>query len=356
MSFNLLEVIEDGTFDQQTNLAEIDFRGNEIRKLPASFGPSTARLETWNIFEGYTTMAIFRSPYFADFTSLSSLELGHEDMELFLDTSILPSSLLRVSITNSIMTTLPDFSYTPNLLMFMSFRLEMEHIPQHHIDALVSLEYLDFSINKITSMPNLSHMPLLYTLYMDDNLLQEVPRSHISGLVNLRTLFLDGNLLHTMPNVSFLSELFDVYLSRNSITNVPRSTLLGIPNLLTLELSDNKISVLGDISVLWAHVYLQNNNLTTLPDLYNMGLETLMLEGNPLSCNQSLCWLRMWPWYKTLPTLDDVNCTTPSDMIELKAMQVHPTQLQCFNGMLIMTSVDVVSINGHAQTCIYVYI
>ena len=157
--------------------------------------------------------------------------------------------------------------------------------------------------------------------------------SHISGLVSLKVLYLHRNVLHAMPNISYLKKLEYINLSENDITDVPASTINGILNLLTLILNDNKISVLGDIPALWAHLHLQNNNLRTLPDLYNIKLETLMLRGNPLCCNQSLCWLRMWPWNKTLPTLDEAYCTTPSDFSELRAMQVHPTELQCFNGM-----------------------
>ena len=344
MSSNLLEIIEDGTFDQQTQLNDVNFRNNKIRQLPASFGPSTTTLETWHIFEGYTTMAIFQNPYFADFTRLYSLEIGFEDTELSLDPSILPSSLLWLDMHHSIMTTLPDLSSTPNLIELSSYSLGIEHIPQQHINALINLKHMYLHDNKITSMPNLSHMSMLSELVMYDNLVQEVPRSHILGLVSLESMYLYGNLLHTMPNISYLTKLTHVDFSENAITDVPASTLYGITNRLTLKLTKNKIAVIGDISALWAHVYLENNNLTTLPDLYNMRLETLMLEGNPLSCNQSLCWMRMWPWYKTLPTLDDAYCSTPSVMSDLKAVRVHPTQLQCFNGMSIMkSSANVVS-------------
>ena len=336
LSYNELEVIGDGTFNQQTRLRNLNLRHNRIRQLPTSFGPSTRRLEVWDIYAGFTTTAIFKRPYFVNFISLSNLELGSPGEELFLDTSILPSSMLYFDMHYGIMTTLPDFSNTPNLINFYAYKLDLEHIPQQHIDALISVQSVHLGDNKLALMPNFSHMPLMRILYLYGNQLQDIPRSHISGLVSLEQLILNRNYLHTMPNVSLLSKLTELILSENDITEVPVSTLYGISNLLTLKLNKNKISVLGDISALWAHVYIEDNNMTTLPDLYDMRLETLMLEGNPLSCNQSLCWLRMWPWNKTLPTLDDAYCTTPSDMSELKAVRVHPTQLQCFNGTAII--------------------
>ena len=336
LAYNELEVIGEGTFNQQTRLRGLSLRYNRIRQLPTSFGPSTSRLEVLDIFAGFTTSTIFQRPYFIDFISLYSLELGSPGDELFLDTSLLPSSMLFLHMHNSMMTTLPNFSYTPNLINFYAYHFGLEHIPQQHIDALIKVKFIHLSDNKLALMPNFSHMPLMRKLYLNDNRLHNIPRSHISGLASLEKLLLNKNYLHSMPNVSLLSKLTELNLSDNDITKVPASTLYDIPNLLKLKLTKNKISMLGDISFLWAHVYLQNNNLVTLPDLYNMRLETLMLEGNPLSCNQSLCWLRMWPWNKTLPTLDDAYCTTPSDISELKAVGVHPTQLQCFNGMVIM--------------------
>ena len=333
VTYNRLEVIEDGTFDQQAELQNLDLSHNNIRQLPSYFGPSVTKLMKWYMYDGYETSTIFKPPYFASFTRLTSLKLGGVPMETFRDPSILPGFLSHFYLSRIIITSVPNFSFTPKLQSLSLYSCGIQHIPQQHINALIKLKYFYLDFNQLTSMPNLSHMSSLAILGLDNNLLQEVPRNYISGLVSLKWLFLSRNVLHIMPNISYLSKLIHVDLSRNDITEVPASTLVGIPNLLKLKLNTNKISVLGDISALWAHVYLENNNLVTLPDLYNMRLETLMLEGNPLSCNQSLCWLRMWPWKKILPTLDDAYCTTPPDMSELKAVRVHPTKLQCFKGM-----------------------
>ena len=333
VSHNGLEVIRDGTFDQQIQLRYLYLSHNNIRQLPSYFGPSVTGLVTWDIYGGYETTAIFTHSYFDSFTRLQILYLGGLYVETFQDPSMLPGSLEIFYLSHSILTTLPDLSNTSNLHTLSFSNCEIEQIPQQHIDALINMKDLRFESNKITSMPNVSHMPLLVLLSLNDNRLQGVPRSHISGLVSLKWLYLRNNVLHIMPNISYLTNIEYINLSENDITGVPASTMKGIPNLLTLKLNDNKISVLGDISPLWAHVYLANNNLSTLPDLYNMRLETLTLEGNPLSCDQSLCWLRMWPWNKTLPALDDAYCSTPSNTSVSRAMGVHPTYLHCFNGM-----------------------
>ena len=335
LSNNGLEVIEDGTFDKQIGLTSIGLEDNNIRQLPSDFGPSTTELLHWDMDKGYVTTAIFKAPYFASFTSLNRLVLGGLEEEMFQDASLLPRTLETFDLFFTILTTVPDLSNAPNLKEMQLAFCSIEHIPQQHIDMLIHLESLSLNNNELSSMPNVSHMPLLFKLYLDDNLLQEIPRSHISGLVSLELFYVNKNSLHAMPNISYLSKLTDVEFSENDITEIPASTLYGIPKLLTLKLTKNKISVLGDISTLWAHVYLKNNLLTTLPDLYDMRLETLMLEGNPLTCNQSLCWLRMWPWNKTLPTLDNTYCSNPSDMSQLKVVRVHPIKLKCFNGMAI---------------------
>ena len=334
VSHNRLEEIRDGTFDHQTQLVVLTLSYNKIRQLPASFGPSTAKLLTWKMYAGYTRITIFQFSYFAAFTHLDHLELGGHSA-MFKNLSILPSSLRTWFAPDCMLLTLPDLSYIWNAL-FLSFRNSaIEQIPQQHINTNTMVIALYLAKNKLTSIRSFSHMSVLRTIGLEENLLQEIPRDHISGLVSLKTFKLKINLLVTMPNVSCLAQLELLDVSENDITVIPESTLLGIPKLLTLKLNDNKISVLGDISSLWAEVRLENNNLTTLPDLYNMRLEELTLVGNPLSCNQSLCWLKMWPWNKTLPTLDDALCSTPSQLSELKAMRVHPTQMQCFDGMVL---------------------
>ena len=336
---NKIKVIQDGTFNQQTQLVQLYLAHNPIRQLPTSFGPSTGKLQIWEMYAGFTTISIFQFPYFSAFTRLFRLELGGNS-EMFGDLSILPSSLYWFRGSDGTLPTMPDLSYIQNVAQLFYYNSAMEQIPQQHINANTKVTAFHLAKNKLTLIPSFSHMSLLTTLWLEENLLQEIPRDHISGLVSLETFKLKINLLLTMPNVSYLTQLELLDVSHNNIVVVPGSTLLGIPKLLNLILNDNKISMLGDISTLWAHVFLGNNNLTTPPDLYNMRLEELTLEGNPLSCDQSLCWLRMWPWSKTLPTLDDALCTTPSALNQLKAMRVHPTQLQCFDGMLLMRQID----------------
>ena len=331
---NIIEVIQDGTFDHQTQLVQLNLSYNKIRQLPASFGPSTTKLLELEMYASYTTITIFRFPYFAAFTRLFHLALGGHS-EKFEDLSILPSSLYSLNVLICILPTLPDLSYIPNIRFLNIVYAAIEKIPQQHTKTNTKLVWLQLIGNKLTSTASFSHMSLLKTILLGENLLEEIPRDHISGLVSLETFELKLNLLVTMPNVSYLAQLQMLDVSYNDIIVVPQSTLLGIPKLLTLKLNDNKISVLGDISILWAVVRLENNNLTTLPDLYNMRLEELTLKGNPLSCEQSLCWLRMWPWYTTPPILDDALCSTPSDLSEPKMKRIHPTQLQCFDGMVL---------------------
>ena len=96
VSENELEVIEDGTFDRQIELETLNLRYNLIRQLPSYFGPSVTKLLDGYMFGGYETTSIFNAPYFANFTRLYCLELGGMQKEIFQNTSILPTSLLRL--------------------------------------------------------------------------------------------------------------------------------------------------------------------------------------------------------------------------------------------------------------------
>ena len=141
--------------------------------------------------------------------------------------------------------------------------------------------------------------------------------------------------LGLMPNISYLPALKRVVLNKNYIFYVPADTLNGLQCLKILDLSTNRIAYVDDISHLsLSYLDLADNNLRVLPDLYDQNMKTLYLHDSPIVCNQSLCWLRMWPWYQTPPVVDNVVCAEPPELIELEIMRVHPNVLHYYDGML----------------------
>ena len=281
-------LIQEGTFDRQVKLQIISFSHNSIRQLPITFGPSVNTIIEINLWAAYVSGYVFNYPYFSAFHKLLILNIGKRNADNF------------------------DFkNIPPSVMSFKAYRSEL------------------------STFPNFSHLQNLENLYLGFNRITTIPRDYIDGLKQLSVLKVNGNRITLMPNISYLSVVKRVVLNQNYISYLPAGTLNGLQHLKILELSANKISYVDDISHLsLSFIDLSSNNLRLLPDLYGQKLKTLYLHDNPIVCNQSLCWLRMWPWYQTPPEVDNVVCAEPQELTGLEIMKVHPNVLECYNGML----------------------
>ena len=280
-------LIQQGTFDRQVKLQILSFSNNSIRQLPITFGPSVHTIIEINLWAAYVSGYVFNYPYFSAFQKLLILNIGKRNADNF-DSKNIP----------------------PSVMSFKAYRSEL------------------------STFPNFSHLQNLENLYLG---ITTIPRDNIDGLKQLSVLKINRNRIKLMPNISYLSVLKLVVLNQNYISYVPAGTLNGLQHLKILELSANKIAYVDDISHLsLSFIDLRSNNLRLLPDLYGQKLKRLYLHDNPIVCNQSLCWLRMWSWFQTPPKVDNVVCTHPLQLAGLEIMNVHPNILECYNGMLIV--------------------
>ena len=176
----------------------------------------------------------------------------------------------------------------------------------------------------ITSMPYLSHLKNLATVQVHYSSLTEIPRNTIDGLTKIPAFYFLRSRINIMPNISYLTSLKMIYLSFNRIRYIPKGTLHGLPNLQTLALNYNMISHINGLQQLVvSRLQLDGNQLVTLPDLFPLPVWILYLGDNPFLCNQSLCWLRMWPWYKRLPSIRNPVCAEPLHLKGINVMNVE---------------------------------
>ena len=324
--------IEDGTFDNQDKLITLLLDRCAIMQLPQSFGPSTTTLQHFQIYRGYKSSSIFKYPYFAAFISLYRLDLGAgKDLEPF-NSSILPSNIIRFRMDYSRLLTFPYFKHQTKLIGLTVIGNSISMIPQEHISTLSVLLEFRAQQNDIQGIPDFSHMKLLRLLELNDNAITSFPHGHISGLVSLETLKAGDNLVQNMPNISYLPKLESADFSNNLIRYVPASCLYGLPMIQSLHLNGNRITHMDDNSMATGDLYLHDNQLESPPDLYDMKFTSLTLRGNPLVCNQLLCWLRMWSFNKTLPQLDMIYCASPLALNGSLVTDAHPTALGCYKG------------------------
>ena len=100
----------------------------------------------------------------------------------------------------------------------------------------------------------------------------------------------------------------------------------------SLYLNGNRITCMDDNYMATGSFYLHGNQLTSPPDLYSMKLVSFALRGNPLVCDRVVCWIRMWPFNKILPSLDEFYCISPSTLNGSLVLDVHPLMLGCYEG------------------------
>ena len=348
--------ILDGTFDNQENLAHLGLAYCNIIQLPLPFGPSTTKLQLFHIFGGVNSSVILRDPYFTAFKSLTRLLIGGNNLEPF-NASIMSLSLEEFRADYSKLYTFPDFRHHTKLSRITVQHNIISTIPQTHIDTLSSLTQFEASENNLLVFPSFSHMKQLYLLEVYDNNISSITCEHIEGLESLQNFRASQNLIEIMPNISYLPKLELADFSNNLIRYVPGSCLYGLPMINTLYLNNNRITQMDDNSWATGSLSLHNNMFTTPPDLYEMTSASLTLRGNPLVCNQVLCWLRMWPFNKGLPTLDDFYCSSPTAFRGMLVMKTHPTDLRCYTGKSMTYHLKVQSgINEYIYEHLYIYI
>ena len=178
----------------------------------------------------------------------------------------------------------------------------------------------------------------LKALRLDQNKLEKIPISFGSAESSLAKLHLE----HALQEEAYMNFNLTVlrnlnYLDMKKNTNSPSHIFSTLPwDIKILYMSECNLDYIppGNLENFkhLALVYLENNHLQTVPDLYDLPLTSINLGGNPLQCNKSLCWLRMWDLTKPRPLPHLGMCATPGHLAGRQLQAVDPAVLRCFEG------------------------
>ena len=166
-----------------------------------------------------------------------------------------------------------------------------------------------------------------------------------SRLKTFRPDLLPQNLLHMqlayvrlpfLPALALYAPLLqDVHMKHCQMQSMPFENVIGVNEVKALYLPLNKLTKLPAISFMdkLNILKLQNNRLSSTPDLYDMPFTRPTLASNPMVCDKALCWIRMWPSMKTasIPS-DEPVCAEQAEVAGMKLMDVDPTFMECFRG------------------------
>ncbi|KAK2817242.1 hypothetical protein Q5P01_025433 [Channa striata] len=241
-----------------------------------------------------------------------------------------------------------SFSYVPNLRVLTlgkSLRGTALNLETSPFRGLSKLTVLDLSNNNIANIR--------------ENILE--------GLVNLKVLKLQHNNLARLWKsanlggpVLFLKgaqSLQNLHLDSNGLDEIPVEALKGLSNLTELSLSENllnrlKYSVFNDLESLKI-LRLEKNLITTVrPEVFETplsNLSLLVMNKNPFDCTcESILWFVTWlnnTNMTSVPELrDQYKCNTPLTYFNCSIMDFDP--LSCkdmtpFQALYILSSTAV---------------
>ena len=196
---------------------------------------------------------------------------------------------------------------------------QLESLPQSFGSAIRSMEYL--TIWNSTVDHGIFQGPYFRDFVALRHLL--IPKTDLFSLEHLNIpstickLNVGQTRLSSFPDVTAgrFPELNWLQIYGNNISHIPPVAYDSISdNLKKLHLQDNGLCSVPDLSSKpnLENIRLHGNNLETVPDLSVLDLKEFTLSGNPIRCDQRMCWWKMWHRLKRRPEItDDITCAYP---------------------------------------------
>ncbi|XP_044004106.1 carboxypeptidase N subunit 2-like [Aphidius gifuensis] len=255
LSYNQLNSIQPGTFNNLLNLKHLSLQENHLTSLPKNIFTGLKNLESLNI--GLNRLNYLESSTFVGLSKLRQLWIGYNNL-----------------------TTLPkDIFYgLDNLEMLALHSNQLKYLESSTFNGLLKLEFLHMEENNLTTLPknifnDLGNEDLnSYEINLNSKNLAVLPKDIFTGFKNVRTLNLMYNRLYYLESSTFnLSNLQELNLMHNNLAELSSDIFNGLKKLEILYLSDNRINslqpgIFNNLSNLQI-LSISQNNLTTLPKL-----------------------------------------------------------------------------------------
>ena len=230
----------------------------------------------------------------------------------------------------------------PNLTALDVQKNSLQYIHDGAFQNNPKLQYLSVAYNGLRYIPA-DFGPAKYSLvkisfYMAMAI--ELKNMNFSEFSMLHWLVFGGNPFSKFDASNLPRSLGKFHIGTAYITVMP-NFLPYSPNITTIRVHGNKLSSIPAELIVGLtrlkELFVQNNKLETIPDLYDLPLISLRIDNNPLICNESLCWVRLWARKKpvALAGLEAAVCYLP-DSHEMKSLwYVDPAVMGCYRGKYV---------------------
>ncbi|XP_069072874.1 leucine-rich repeat and immunoglobulin-like domain-containing nogo receptor-interacting protein 1 [Pleurodeles waltl] len=313
LSMNIISKIEPGTFRYLQNLMILRLKNNQLKLVPAGVFSGLPNLTFLDISDNDIVILLDHS--FKDLFNLRNLEAGDNQL-VFVSHLAFGSlhNLQQLTLEKCNLSSVPAhaLSHLHHLVVFRFRKLNISIIHNYSFKRLNHLKVLE-----------IDQWPFLDTLEPDSlfgvNLtaltltrcnLSNVPYDALKHLIYLTQLDLSYNPISVIRSrrLCDLEHLQEFHLSGGKLVSIETKAFQGLSYLCLLNVSKNLLTTLEE------EVF---HSLETL--------ETLRLDGNPLSCDCRLLWLI---YRREGINFDGQNpvCATPA-IVEGTAFKDFPEQI-----------------------------
>ncbi|KAL2090278.1 hypothetical protein ACEWY4_014966 [Coilia grayii] len=279
LSENAISVLEPNAFSDLRSLRVLRLRANQLKLVPMGAFSRLANLTTLDLSDN--KIVILLDFTFQDLHSLRNLEVGDNDLVYISNKAFLGLVGLReLTIERCNLTSVSgqSLSYLRSLTTLRLRRLSVAALEEQNfckLGGLRGLEIDHWPLLEYISPHSFQGLNLSWLSITNTNI-TSVPTGALRSLVHLSSLNLSHNPISVLESWALrdLVRLKELHLVGTHLVQVQHYGLGGLRQLRLLNLSDNDLVTLEESSF---------HSVNTL--------ETLRVDGNPLSCDCRLLWI-----------------------------------------------------------------
>ncbi|KTF71779.1 hypothetical protein cypCar_00039049 [Cyprinus carpio] len=279
LSENLISVLEPNAFSSLLNLRVLRLRANQLKLVPMGAFSRLSNLTTLDL--SGNKLVILLDFTFQDLKNLRNLEVGDNDLVYISNKAFIGLVGLReltIERCNLTSITGQSLSYLRSLVTLRLRYLSIASLEEQNFRKLGGLRGLEIDhwpFLEYISPHSFQGLNLSWLSITNTNI-STVPTGALRNLIHLASLNLSYNPISVLESWALrdLVRLKELHLVGTNLILVQPYGLGGLQQIRLLNLSNNRLVTLEEGSF---------HSVNTL--------ETLRVDGNPLSCDCRLLWI-----------------------------------------------------------------